>query len=78
MEGLVDAGLVKNIGVSNFSLQLLYDVMTYARIKPAVNQIEMHPYLTQDEQVKFGKKVRAQNDFVVNAIPQQPSHGTQS
>ena len=38
MEALVDEGLVKNIGVSNFNVQTLNDLLTYARIKPAVLQ----------------------------------------
>ena len=39
MESLVDKGLTKAIGVSNFNLQLLGDMLTYARIRPACNQI---------------------------------------
>ena len=53
MEELVDEGLVKSIGVSNFNVQLLYDLMTYARIKPVMNQIELHPYNQQTNLVKF-------------------------
>ena len=49
MEALVDEGLVRSIGVSNFNVQLLYDLLTYARIKPAVNQVEMHPFLSQQK-----------------------------
>jgi len=55
MEELVDAGLVKNIGVSNFSAALIQDILKYARIKPAVLQIEHHPYLVQDTLVKYAK-----------------------
>lgn len=47
MEKLVDEGLVKHIGVSNFPAMLLMDLLSYARIKPAVLQVEMHPYLQQ-------------------------------
>lgn len=47
MEALVDDGLVTHIGVSNFNAQTLNDLLTYARIRPAVNQVEMHPYLSQ-------------------------------
>ena len=39
MEALVDAGLAKDIGVSNFGCQLVADVVSYARIPPAVNQV---------------------------------------
>lgn len=38
MEGLVEEGLVKHIGVSNFSIKKIKDVLSYAKIKPAVNQ----------------------------------------
>lgn len=37
MEGLVKKGLVKSIGVSNFNIQSLWDMMTYCKIKPVVN-----------------------------------------
>lgn len=56
LEGCVEKGLVKSIGVSNFSCQLLCDLLSYAKIKPAVNQIESHPYLPQDNLVKFCQK----------------------
>ncbi|EGD79463.1 aldehyde reductase [Salpingoeca rosetta] len=56
MEELVDAGLVKDIGVSNFNCQLLADLLSYARIKPSVNQVELHPYLTQEFLVRFCKE----------------------
>ncbi|MEM6533544.1 MAG: aldo/keto reductase [Myxococcota bacterium] len=48
MEALVDAGLVKNIGVCNYGTALIHDLMAYARIRPAMIQVEMHPYLTQE------------------------------
>lgn len=53
MEALVDQGLVKSIGVSNFNIQLLWDMLTYARIKPVVNEVELHPLNTQLDLVKF-------------------------
>ena len=37
----MDQGLVKHIGISNFSVKKIKDLLTYARIKPAVNQIEV-------------------------------------
>lgn len=39
MENLVDKKLVKHIGLSNFDLQLLQDLLTYCRIRPIVNQV---------------------------------------
>ena len=53
MEELVDAGLVKAIGVANLSVAQLIDLLSYARIKPAMNQIELHPYLQQSRLVEF-------------------------
>lgn len=53
MEELVDAGLTKRIGVCNLGTAMLRDLKSYARIQPAVNQVEMHPYLTQDNLHRF-------------------------
>lgn len=43
LENLVKKGLCKSIGVSNFNIQLLADMLTYCEIKPAVNQIQLYP-----------------------------------
>jgi diketogulonate reductase-like aldo/keto reductase len=53
MEELVDKGLVKHIGVCNFGTSLLRDLLSYARIRPAVLQVESHPYLTQDKLLRY-------------------------
>ncbi len=53
MQELVRAGLVREIGVSNFGVSLIRDLMSYASIPPAMLQIELHPYLTQDKLVRF-------------------------
>lgn len=55
MERLVDAGLVKRIGVCNYNTALIHDLMTYARIKPAMLQIEAHPFLTQDKLIRCAR-----------------------
>ena len=52
MEELVTAGLVKQIGICNYNTALLHDLMAYAKIKPAMLQIESHPYLTQNNLIK--------------------------
>ncbi|VVD03936.1 aldo-keto reductase family 1 member B1-like [Leptidea sinapis] len=49
MEALVDKGLVKSIGISNFNKGQIDRVVEAARIKPVVNQIEVHPYLNQQK-----------------------------
>lgn len=51
MEELVMSGLVKNVGVSNFSVRLLKRILAIPglRVRPAVNQVELHPYLPQNE-----------------------------
>jgi D-xylose reductase len=53
MEDLVETGLVRNIGVCNFGVSLLRDMLSYAEVRPAVLQVEMHPYLTQEKLVRF-------------------------
>lgn len=53
MEQLVEKGLVKSLGVANFTVMMLTDVLSYANIKPAMNQVELHPYLAQKELVEY-------------------------
>ncbi|CAK7200953.1 D-xylose reductase [Sporothrix eucalyptigena] len=56
MESLVEKGLTKSIGVSNFQAQLLYDMLRYAKIPPATLQIEHHPYLVQPLLLRLAKQ----------------------
>ncbi|PVF96152.1 hypothetical protein CPB86DRAFT_523642 [Serendipita vermifera] len=44
-----DLGLAKSIGVSNFQPADLEELLKIARVKPAVNQINLHPYIYRDE-----------------------------
>jgi len=53
MEQLVDQGLCKHIGVSNFSVKKLKALLEVARIKPEMNQVELHPYLQQQGMLDF-------------------------
>ncbi|KAG0006410.1 NAD(P)H-dependent D-xylose reductase (XR) [Modicella reniformis] len=55
MEDLVRSGKTKNIGVCNFSAVLLMDLLSYAKIKPAVLHIEVHPYLNNGQLIKFAR-----------------------
>ena len=56
MEGLVDKGMAKSIGISNMNGSLILDMLRYAKIRPATLQIEHHPYLTQEGLVEFAQK----------------------
>jgi diketogulonate reductase-like aldo/keto reductase len=49
LETLYKEGRVKAVGVSNFHIHHLEELMKDAEIKPMVNQVEFHPYLTQKE-----------------------------
>ncbi len=53
MERLVDAGLVRHIGTSNMTVPKLKLVLRDARIRPAVNEMELHPHFQQPELFKF-------------------------
>jgi len=53
MEELVDAGLVRHIGVCNYNTGLLRDLLSYARIHPSVLQVELHPYLAQRRLLRY-------------------------
>lgn len=56
MEKLVDMGLVKHIGVSNVTIPKLELILRDCRIKPAVNEMELHPCFQQAELYDFCKK----------------------
>ncbi|KAI9877546.1 MAG: NAD(P)H-dependent D-xylose reductase (XR) [Pleopsidium flavum] len=71
MEDLVQQGLAKSIGISNFNGQLILDLLRYAKVKPATLQIEHHPYLTQPGLIDFAKR----EDIAVTAYS---SFGPQS
>jgi alcohol dehydrogenase (NADP+) len=53
MEKLVDLGLVRNIGTSNMTIPKLKLLLRDARIKPAVNEMELHPHFQQPELFQF-------------------------
>ena len=63
LEYLYKQGRVKAIGVSNFQVHHLEDLMKDAEIKPMINQVEFHPRLTQGKVREFCK----QNDIQVEA-----------
>ena len=53
MEKLVERGLVRHIGTSNMTIPKLKLVLRDARIKPACNEMELHPHFQQPEFFKF-------------------------
>ncbi|MEC0675625.1 putative oxidoreductase YtbE [Bacillus licheniformis] len=53
LETLYEQGRVKAIGVSNFHIHHLEDLLKDAAVKPAINQVEYHPRLTQKELQTF-------------------------
>lgn len=53
MEELVSLGLVRHIGTSNMTIPKLQPLLHDARIRPAVNQMELHPHFQQPELFKF-------------------------
>jgi diketogulonate reductase-like aldo/keto reductase len=53
MDSLVDDGLSRAIGLSDIKLEKLKDIVATARIKPAVIQVESHPYLPEWELLDF-------------------------
>jgi diketogulonate reductase-like aldo/keto reductase len=55
LEKLYKDGRVRAIGVSNFHIHHLKDLMANAEIKPMVNQVEYHPHLAQTELLEFCK-----------------------
>ncbi|KAJ3019238.1 UNVERIFIED_CONTAM: hypothetical protein HDU68_010750 [Siphonaria sp. JEL0065] len=56
MEVLVEKGLAKAIGVSNFSVEHLQELLASSTIVPAVNQIELNPFLQHTDITEFCKE----------------------
>ncbi|OBZ84280.1 Aldehyde reductase 1 [Choanephora cucurbitarum] len=55
MEKLVKSGKARSIGVSNFTIPMLEDLLRQCEIPPAVNQIEIHPKLVQEDMLAYCK-----------------------
>lgn len=77
MEIMVDDGLVKHLGVSNFSLKQVEELLAHARIKPVANQIELHPFLAQRKMVGVcARKVWPSLQSSVSSPPTPVLHGS--
>jgi predicted oxidoreductase len=59
MEPMVAAGMVRSLGVSNFTVEQLVHLQTVAKVPISVNQVELHPYLAQQSMVDHCKVVAA-------------------
>lgn len=53
MEEIYNSGKARAIGVSNWTIPQLKKMLQFAKVKPAVNQIEIHPFLPNEELVNF-------------------------
>ncbi len=53
MEEAYESGMIRAIGVSNFEPDRIWDLALYNRVRPAVNQIEINPWMQQQDAVKF-------------------------
>ena len=63
LEACVNKGLVKHIGVCNFSITKMQALQQSAAIQPVMNQIELHPFLQQEKMVEYCRE----NDVLLTA-----------
>lgn len=67
LEDLHDEGLIRNIGLSNFYADRMVDIYNFARIKPALDQLELHPFHQRRDQEpwtdKYGVLIQAWSPF---------------
>ncbi|KAJ5286644.1 reductase-like protein [Penicillium angulare] len=77
MEKLYNDGLAKAIGVSNWTIPQLQDMEKYAKVQPHVNQIEIHPFLPNNELVDycFSKGIMPQAYSPLGSQNQVPTTG---
>ena len=60
LEELYEEGKLKAIGISNFYPDRMVDIASFAKIRPLVNQVEIHPFDQQTEAIKWMKKYGVQ------------------
>lgn len=77
MERLYREGVVRAIGVSNFTIGNLEDLMQGSNEKPVINQVELHPYLSQEELRMFCNEqniaVEAWSPLARNRLADEPT-----
>lgn len=57
---MYDEGKIRAIGISNFYVDRMIDIASFARIKPMINQIEIHPHHQQSESLEWHNKYSVQ------------------
>ena len=62
MEELAKEGKIKSLGLSNFNISQVKDVLDNCEIRPVNNQIEVNPYLQNDKLIEFCQ----QNGIVIS------------
>lgn len=76
LEKLYKEKKVRAIGVSNFTIEYLQDLMAHSTIKPMLNQVELHPKLSQKELITFCKEhdihVQAWSPIARGAVLEEP------
>lgn len=60
MEDYVRQGRIRSLGVSNFNRHHLDDLLSYADIRPVLNQIEVHPLMSQEENIAYNQQLGIQ------------------
>ncbi|KAK2867813.1 Glycerol 2-dehydrogenase (NADP(+)) [Arthroderma sp. PD_2] len=77
MEALYEAGKAKAIGLSNFTIPGVKQILSFAKIPPHVNQIEIHPFLPNTEVVDFcfSKNIMPQAYSPLGSQNQVPTTG---
>ena len=60
MEEYVRQGKLRSIGVSNFNRHHLDELLAYADIRPVINQIEVHPLMSQEENIAYNRSLGIQ------------------
>ena len=72
MEHLVDIGLARSLGVSNYNVQSLCNLLSFCRIRPIANEVEYHLYFIQKKLKEFCEK---QNIAVIAYYPMPYGNG---
>lgn len=76
MEHCREEKLCKSIGVMNCPIVMFLEILTFCHIRPALNCLEMHPYFTQDESLKFYRQLKTPVAAYAPLVPNQNLQAT--